>query len=227
MASQIISVTIVYSTVYSDAHQSSASLAFVRGIHRWPVNSPQEWPVMHASVHPVGVGICMLHTSKLPDHMLLCNNFVVLIRYFSFIQVSPQDTSFIDFISSRAQLSFLINSKAISWLSARLTLFSSEFHISEGSRISISEFCSIHADTWSFYSMSLGVRPDELVKSPRWLGVASYPDGILHWSQVIRMRYLSHPYGYIGRKWFGWLKLLYQGNNYDLSSRFVAFTVIK
>ena len=44
MASQITSLTIVYSTVYSGAdqrkHQSSASLAFVRGIHRWPVNSP-------------------------------------------------------------------------------------------------------------------------------------------------------------------------------------------
>ena len=50
MASQITSLTIVYSTVYSDAdqrkHQSSASLAFVRGIHRGPVNSPHtEWPV--------------------------------------------------------------------------------------------------------------------------------------------------------------------------------------
>ena len=49
MASQIISHTIVYSTVYSVAdqrkHQSSASLGFVRGIHRWPVNSPYKWPV--------------------------------------------------------------------------------------------------------------------------------------------------------------------------------------
>ena len=49
MASQITSLTIVYSTVYSRAdqrkHQSSASLAFVRGIHRWPVNSPHKWPV--------------------------------------------------------------------------------------------------------------------------------------------------------------------------------------
>ena len=38
IASQIVSLTIVYSTVYSDAdqskHQSSASLAFVWGIHR-------------------------------------------------------------------------------------------------------------------------------------------------------------------------------------------------
>ena len=49
MASQITSLTIVYSIVYSVAdqrkHQSSASLAFVRGIHRWPVNSPHKWPV--------------------------------------------------------------------------------------------------------------------------------------------------------------------------------------
>ena len=49
MASQITSLTVVYSTVYSDAdqrkHQSSASLAFVRGIHRGPVNSPHKRPV--------------------------------------------------------------------------------------------------------------------------------------------------------------------------------------
>ena len=42
IASQITSLAVVYSTVYSDAdqrkHQSSASLAFVRGIHRGPVN---------------------------------------------------------------------------------------------------------------------------------------------------------------------------------------------
>ena len=49
IASQIASLTIVYSTVYSDAdqrkNQSSASLAFVRGIHRGPVNSAHKWPV--------------------------------------------------------------------------------------------------------------------------------------------------------------------------------------
>ena len=49
MASQITSLTSVYSTVYSGAdqrkHQSSASLAFVRGIYRWPVNSPHKRPV--------------------------------------------------------------------------------------------------------------------------------------------------------------------------------------
>ena len=49
MASQITSLTIVYSTVYSGTdqrkHQSSATLAFVRGIYRWPVNSPHKEPV--------------------------------------------------------------------------------------------------------------------------------------------------------------------------------------
>ena len=49
MASQITSLTIVYSTLYSGAdyrkHQSSASLAFVRGMNRLPVNLPHKWPV--------------------------------------------------------------------------------------------------------------------------------------------------------------------------------------
>ena len=49
IASQITSLTIVYSTVHSGTdqskHQSSASLAFVWEIHRWPVNFPHKWPV--------------------------------------------------------------------------------------------------------------------------------------------------------------------------------------
>ena len=49
IASQITSLAVVYSTVYSDAdqrkHQSFASLALVWGIHRGPVNSSHKWPV--------------------------------------------------------------------------------------------------------------------------------------------------------------------------------------
>ena len=49
IASQITSLTIVYSIVHSGTdqrkHQSSASLAFVWGIHRGPVNSPHNGPV--------------------------------------------------------------------------------------------------------------------------------------------------------------------------------------
>ena len=46
IAFQITSISIVCSTVDSGAdqrkYQSSASLAFVQGIHRWPVNSPHK-----------------------------------------------------------------------------------------------------------------------------------------------------------------------------------------
>ena len=72
MASQITSLISVYLTVYSSAdqrkHQSSASLAFVRGIHRRPLNSPHKGPVTRKmfpfddvimyrpkSLHPYGV----------------------------------------------------------------------------------------------------------------------------------------------------------------------------
>ena len=49
MTSQITSVSVIYSTdcLGGDQrmNQSSASLAFVRGIHWWPVNSPHKGPV--------------------------------------------------------------------------------------------------------------------------------------------------------------------------------------
>ena len=49
MASQITRLTIVYSTVYSRRISKKTSklrvAGFVRGIHRWPVNSPHKGPV--------------------------------------------------------------------------------------------------------------------------------------------------------------------------------------
>ena len=55
MAFQITNITIVYSTAYSDddqrKYQSSASRAFVRGIHRWPVSSPHKGPVTRKCFH--------------------------------------------------------------------------------------------------------------------------------------------------------------------------------
>ena len=66
MANQITSLTIVYSTVYSGIdqrkHQSSTSLAFVWGIHRWPVNSPQKWPLT-GKMFPFD-DVIMLFTNK-------------------------------------------------------------------------------------------------------------------------------------------------------------------
>ena len=49
LASQITAVSIVYSNVCSGEdqrkHQSPSPLAFVMGIHRWPVDSPHNGPV--------------------------------------------------------------------------------------------------------------------------------------------------------------------------------------
>ena len=65
MASQITGLTIVYSTVYSGLdqwkYQSSASLASVRGVHRWPLNSPHKWPVTR-KMFPFDDVIILSHT---------------------------------------------------------------------------------------------------------------------------------------------------------------------
>ena len=70
IASQITSLTIAYSTVYSGTdqrkHQSSASLAFVWGIHRGPVNSPHKWPVTR-KMFPFDDVIILYHFKEIFD----------------------------------------------------------------------------------------------------------------------------------------------------------------
>ena len=68
VAFQITSLKIVYTAVYSDAdqskHQSSASLAFVWGIHRGPLYSPHKWPVtpkMFPFDDVIMLGLCDAH----------------------------------------------------------------------------------------------------------------------------------------------------------------------
>ena len=55
MTSQVTGVSIVYQTVCPGGdqrkHQSPASLGFVRGIHRWPMNSPHKGPVTRKCSH--------------------------------------------------------------------------------------------------------------------------------------------------------------------------------
>ena len=68
VVSQITSLPIVYSTVYSGTderkHQTCASLAFVRGIHRWPDNSPHKGPVMRRKMFPFdGVTMVKIHST--------------------------------------------------------------------------------------------------------------------------------------------------------------------
>ena len=86
MASQIIGVLIVYSTVSSGAdkwkHQNSAPL--VRGIHRWPVNSPHKGPATR-KMYLFGDVIMQLHylyslgpwlcTEQVKVNIIIINNF--------------------------------------------------------------------------------------------------------------------------------------------------------
>ena len=74
IASKITSLTIVYLNVYSGAdqskHQSSASLVFVWGIHRGPVNSPHKWPVTRKMFPFNDVIMCPI--SHNPKCMVIC-----------------------------------------------------------------------------------------------------------------------------------------------------------
>ena len=82
----ITSLTIVYSTAYSDAdqrkHQSSASLAFVWGIHRGPVNSPHKWPVTR-KIFPFDD---VIMNSK--NDALFMNKFPIKLYFSAFIYIS-------------------------------------------------------------------------------------------------------------------------------------------
>ena len=85
MASQITSLTIIYSTVYSRAdqrkHQSSASLAFVRGIYQWPVNSPHKWPVTR-KMFPFDDVIMVFVLSLKNRQYIICDMHQVLFCHF-------------------------------------------------------------------------------------------------------------------------------------------------
>ena len=105
VASQITSLTSVYSIVYSGAdqrkHQSSASLAFMRGIHRGPVNSPHKGPVKH-KMFPFHDVIRRLNSHKTPNIWLIhviwgsiCNHCTVsnLPCYIEYTQLPIERTS--------------------------------------------------------------------------------------------------------------------------------------
>ena len=86
IASQMTCLTIVYSTVYVDAdqrkHQSFASLAFVREIHRGPVNSPHKRPVTRKMFPFDDVIMDWLF------HILMPHNMIILNYSFPYFHVS-------------------------------------------------------------------------------------------------------------------------------------------
>ena len=86
---EVIMGTIVYSTVYSGAdqrkYQSSASLAFVWGIHRWPGNSPHKLPVTWKMFPFDGVIVISpsAHSTKgLLNKLDCCHHNIVLHKHY-------------------------------------------------------------------------------------------------------------------------------------------------
>ena len=99
IASQITSLTIVFSTVYLDTdqrkHQSSASLAFVRGIHRRPVNSPHKWPVTRKMFPFDDVIMHWLHNTT--SHVIYLSSIRILVTSYehrSFANHQPLECLF-------------------------------------------------------------------------------------------------------------------------------------
>ena len=106
LVSQMTVTSIVYSTLCSGAdqrkHQSSASLAFVNGIHRWPVNSPHKWPVTRkmfqfddvimTTKHNKAGCICIFIncTVVTPKHQ----NTVIILAAYATAPASPLETHF-------------------------------------------------------------------------------------------------------------------------------------
>ena len=93
IASQITSLTIVYSIVYSDAdqrkHQSSASLVFVRRIHRGPVNSPHKWPVTRKCFHLMTSSVYFVATKVQSAELFAVQSFTLYYIIYQSILVIP------------------------------------------------------------------------------------------------------------------------------------------
>ena len=89
IASQSISFTIVYSTIYSDVDQrkqpSSALLAFVRGIHRGPLNSPYKWSVTRKMFPFDDVTMISHKIGDICNHLNLCIGTIMLAHMTKFL----------------------------------------------------------------------------------------------------------------------------------------------
>ena len=85
--SQITSITIVYSFVYSDAyqrkHQSPASLAFVWGNHRGLLNSQHKWSVTRKMFPFDDVIMVVIYTHWEETHVIDDNNLQELLQSFN------------------------------------------------------------------------------------------------------------------------------------------------
>ena len=114
MGSQITSLTTVYSYGYSGADkrklQSSVSLTFARGIHRWPVNSPHKGPVTRKMFPFDDVIIFWLRYWMHLNHVIICDYYLdavtcLLSQEYTYLRninigIGHQMRSYFDFLVS-------------------------------------------------------------------------------------------------------------------------------
>ena len=145
IASQITSLTVVYSAIYSVAdqsqHQSSASLAFVWGIHRGPVNSPHKWPVTRKTF-PFDDVIIRFGTMRSEHHCKCLDRNVDEICS----QASNQKYAFIDLGIGLASIERRTNDGPV-----HRHLFSKKIYISN-------EYAFENVVCEMAYSLSMGIR---------------------------------------------------------------------
>ena len=99
MASQITGVLIVCSTVCSGAdqrkHQSSASLAFMTGIRRWPVDSPHKGPVTRKMIPFDDVIMKMIYITSIRE-----SNIKHLQRDYFWSEIVNGNIAYLDIIQA-------------------------------------------------------------------------------------------------------------------------------
>ena len=77
----------------SKKHQSSTSLAFVRGIHWWQVNSPHKWPVTRKMFYLMtsswGMGISIIKMRRSQDCLIFIMGIPIPVRWHLYIEMGP------------------------------------------------------------------------------------------------------------------------------------------
>ena len=110
VASQITSVSSVYSNTCSGAdrrnHQSSASLAFVRGIHRWPVDSPHKGPVTRKNVNE---NTNSLFRKKQSDFRAVFSLMTVKLPQVNLGRMEYQDHKIVEIKPSKNRIVYIYN----------------------------------------------------------------------------------------------------------------------
>ena len=126
VVSQINSLTIVYSTVYSGTdqtkHQGSSSLAFVCGIHWWTVNSPHKGPVTEKSFHLM-MSSCMgwVHSLSYIQYLSL----VCYMQYDIVLELNTFDKHIINYNSLHI-LTITYKAGSVYWVHLSIAVFT--FH---------------------------------------------------------------------------------------------------